>query len=260
MIFRTTQKLFLMKKSISLILTVFLLLTGVHFSQVSAQHVYQLKYYTDIPIGALGLGTLTASYFIGKKNEAPTPEHIMQLKREDVWRFDRSATHRWSPGSATASDVLMYSSLVMPALLLINENVRQERYVSLLYAETLFLTAGVTNLVKELTKRHRPFLYNDAADAGMKLKKDATRSFFSGHTSLVASSSFFMAKVYSDLNPNSHLKPLMWTSAALLPAIVGVLRYCAGKHFPTDIITGYATGAAFGILVPHVHKKRDLQR
>lgn len=224
-----------------------------------SQHIYQLKYKTDIPIGTVGVGALTASYILGRKSEAPTAQQIQALNRSDIWKFDRSATYRWSPKCATASDVFLYSAVVMPGLLLINKNVRQERYVSLLYLETMALTSGVTSLVKELTHRYRPYAYNEEVSMEKKTEKNTRLSFFSGHTSLVASSSFFMAKVYSDLNPDARLKPLVWTSAALLPAIVGVLRYCAGKHYPTDIIMGYATGAAIGFFVPYIHKKKEFR-
>jgi len=222
-----------------------------------SQNIYHLSYKLDIPIGAAGLGTLTTSYLLSRKNTPPTAAELASLDRNNIWKFDRSATERWSPHSATASDVFMYSSIAMPGLLFINKNVRRERYVSLLYAETLLLTAGVTNLVKELSHRYRPFAYNDEVADEKKMEKDATRSFFSGHTSLSASASFFMATVYADLNPDSRLKPLVWTSAAVLPAVTGLLRYFAGKHYPTDIIAGYVVGGAIGFLVPYLHKKID---
>lgn len=226
---------------------------------LSAQHVYRLAYKTDVPLAVAGLGTLTTSYFLGKKREAPTAAEISALDRSDIWRLDRFATRQWSPPTATASDVLMYSSIALPGLLFINKNVRKEHYVSLMYAETMLLTAGVTNLVKELTKRYRPFTYNENANESLKYKKDARLSFFSGHTSLAATSSFFMAKVFSDLNPESKLKPFVWTSAAVLPAVMGLLRVFAGKHYPTDVIVGYVTGAAIGFLVPYLHKKPELR-
>lgn len=224
-----------------------------------SQHIYELKYKTDIPIGTVGLGSLTTAFILGRKSEAPTSQQIQMLNRNDIWKFDRSATYRWSPKCAKASDVLMYSSFVMPGLLFINKNVRQEHYVTLLYAETMALSAGITSLVKELTHRYRPYAYNEDVSLEKKTEKDTRLSFFSGHTSLVASSSFFMAKVYTDLNPTCKWNPLVWTSAALLPAIVGILRYCAGKHYPTDIIVGYATGAAIGFFVPYIHKKKELR-
>lgn len=223
--------------------------------QARAQTVYQLKYKTDIPIGSAGLGFLLTSYFLGRKDSVLTENQIQLLKREDVWKIDRSATKRWSPGCAIASDVLLYSSIASPAFLLINDNVRHERYTSLIYLETLVLTAGITNLVKELTHRTRPYVYNERAPMAKKTRKDARLSFFSGHTSLTASSSVFLAKVYCDLNPDSRLKPLVWTSAFVVPAVVGVLRYCAGKHYPLDIVVGYGVGAATGFFVPYIHKK-----
>jgi hypothetical protein len=223
-----------------------------------AQNVYKLKYHVDIPVTTLGAGSLAASYLISNhKKSTPPTEHALVLNKDDIWRIDRRACSNWSPKCGQVSDVLLYSSIAMPSLLLINKNVRREKYVvGMMYAETMLLSAGVTCLVKEAVSRNRPYMYNEIASESTRTSKDAQLSFFSGHTSLAATSSFFMAKVYCDLNPNSRLKPLVWTAACALPATVGVLRYTAGKHYPTDILVGYVTGAAIGYLVPYLHKKR----
>ena len=47
----------------------------------------------------------------------------------------------------------------------------------------------------------------------------------------------------------------MWSGAFLIPATTAYLRVKAGRHFPTDVIAGYATGAIVGYLIPHLHKK-----
>lgn len=89
----------------------------------------------------------------------------------------------------------------------------------------------------------------------MKLGGGAQDSFFSGHTLWTASVSFFTAKVYSDYHPELGNKKYWYFAAShILPAFVGFSRYKASKHFPTDILTGLTTGAATGILVPHLHK------
>src|SRR5690606_23419102 len=126
--------------------------------------------------------------------------------------------------------------------------------ITLIYTETLLINAALTNLTKELVKRKRPYNYNPNAPLSKKQERDATSSFFSGHTSFTASSSFFLAKVYADTNPNSKYKPLVWTGAATLPLTSAILRVAAGKHFPTDVLVGYVIGAATGILIPHIHK------
>ena len=66
-----------------------------------------------------------------------------------------------------------------------------------------------------------------------------------------------MAKVYSDYHPELGNKKYWLYGAALIPPlIVGYYRIKAMRHFPTDVITGLAVGAAVGILVPHLHRTK----
>jgi membrane-associated phospholipid phosphatase len=64
----------------------------------------------------------------------------------------------------------------------------------------------------------------------------------------------------SDYHPDmkTEYKIGLWTFAAAVPFATAYLRVSAGKHFPTDVMTGYAVGAAIGWLVPHLHKKKKL--
>jgi len=87
-----------------------------------------------------------------------------------------------------------------------------------------------------------------------KLTPDSQLSFFSGHTSATATATFFTAKIWSDYNPESKWKPVVWTAAAAVPAVAGYLRVKAGKHYVSDVVTGYAVGALVGYFVPHLHK------
>jgi hypothetical protein len=50
------------------------------------------------------------------------------------------------------------------------------------------------------------------------MESDARKSFFSGHASMTACNTFFAAKIWSDMHPNSKLKPWVWTAAAAVPA------------------------------------------
>ena len=88
-----------------------------------------------------------------------------------------------------------------------------------------------------------------------KLGRSATDSFFSGHVSMAAGASFFMAKVLSDYHPDLGAKKWLLYGAALIPpAFVGYTRYRGLMHFPTDLLLGAAVGAAVGISVLHLHK------
>ena len=117
----------------------------------------------------------------------------------------------------------------------------------------IFVETG-TDLLKSSIKRTRPYAYNPNFPKEEKYKKNAQKSFISGHASLTAANTFFFAKVFSDYYPNSKWKPLVWTIAVTIPAWTGVERVLAGKHFPSDVISGYIFGAACGYFIPHMHK------
>ena len=121
------------------------------------------------------------------------------------------------------------------------------------YAEALLLDLAVTEAFKESIHRKRPLLYDPAIPISTKYKRDNFLSFFSGHTSTVATMSFCFAAVFAQYNPNSKAKPAIWALCAVLPAATGALRYAAGKHYFTDIITGYVVGALIGVGVPYLH-------
>ena len=179
------------------------------------------------------------------------------LNPNQINNFDRFATKFYSPNADKASDVFWAGTHAFPFLFFANKKSRKDfGKIAALYGETFFITTGITLLIKTTTKRNRPFVYNPDAPLAKKTTRNARTAFLSGHTSISAANSFFAAKVFSDYYPESKWKPVVWTTAAVIPAITGYLRIRAGKHFPTDTIAGYALGAGVGVLIPHLHKKK----
>ena len=225
------------------------------FQQGKAQCPYQVNWKDEsfhIGVGTVTLGTgiLFASQVTGL-----TEEEISALNRDNVNAFDRGATYNSSLSAKTASDVLLLSSYLVPLSLLSSKSTRKDfGRIAILYGETVFVTTGITYFTKGVVLRTRPFVYNDDFSLSDKEKPSARHAFFSGHTSLTAASCFFTAKVFSDYFPDSKYKPLVWAGAIIIPAVTGYLRVEAGKHFPTDVITGYVVGATIGFLVPHFHR------
>lgn len=221
-----------------------------------AQPEFQFSYKKDISIGVGAIMLNTAGIILLKNKSIMSIETLSRLNRKDVWKPERFATDHWRPNHATASDVLLLTSEVLPLVLLVDKKVRKDApKVGLLYAETLLLNGGLTTLTKEIFKRKRPFNFNTKAPLSEKQTKDANSGFFSGHTSFSAAATFFMAKIFAEYHPDSKWKPWVWGGAAILPFTTGVLRVTSGKHFPSDVIVGYLVGAATGILVPHLHRK-----
>jgi len=87
-----------------------------------------------------------------------------------------------------------------------------------------------------------------------KITKDARESFFSGHTSVSAASCVFAAEVFCAIKPNSRWKPWVRGGSFVLPATVGFLSYRTGKHFPTDVLTGWVIGSFIGWAIPQLHR------
>ena len=218
---------------------------------------YALHTGREVALTATGAGLLIAAFAVQQAQEPFTQTQIDALDPADVNAFDRRATEQWSPGAATASDVLVLTLLVSPLGLAASEFRRgQTVTLGLMYVETLFLAAGTTQLLKGVTNRTRPYAYNrdPAIPEEHKLDTHARRSFASGHTSTAFAAAVFLSSTYSRLHPQSPARTWVWIGSLASAGTVGYLRYRAGEHFPTDIIAGAVIGAAAGYLVPKLHE------
>ena len=125
-----------------------------------------------------------------------------------------------------------------------------------MYLEAEAITGTLYTITNGLTRRSRPLVYGTIAPIGERLNKNNQRSFYAGHTASSATATFFAAKVFSDLNPDSKARAFVWVVAAAIPAIVGYMRYQSGFHFLSDNPLGYGLGTASGILIPQWHKSK----
>lgn len=223
---------------------------------------FSLGWGLECPLAVVGLSTGISYLVLDAQTPSLSSNYIQSLNRNQVIPFDRDATYNWSPTVARVSDVLLYSSFVAPFSLLADKKIRKNwlRFGAV-YAETFVLTVALTSLTKNLLKRPRPFVYNPNVALEEKFERDAQYAFFSGHTSVTAAFSFMTAKTFNIYNRGHKAVPWVWAAAITVPAVTGLLRQQAGKHFFTDVIVGYAIGAGIGWLVPELHrvlyKKRD---
>jgi membrane-associated phospholipid phosphatase len=229
------------------------------------QHTTPIPYHygwkQEIPYLASSVGLLSTGIIIEKTYSIQpyTPQEIAGLNREDINAFDRNATYNWAPGLSTASDVLMIASIVSPVLFLTNKSTRHDfGWLALMSWEVLSINYGMVTTVKNLTKRGRPYVYNPNVPMEERTASENRESFYSNHASTTAAMSFFIATVLTDYHPDmkTAYKITVWSLAVLYPAVTAYLRVGSGKHFPTDVIAGYAIGAFTGWLVPFLHKKK----
>ena len=220
-----------------------------------AQSPYQISWNRDGIIVGSGLAAAVGALAVHSSIEPLTMEEIGMLNKEDVNAFDRGATENYSVNSSRASDWGVGLLFVAPAAMLIDRRIRDNAGTHLLmYTETLLITGAAQGLVKGLIARTRPFVYNPEVPIEEKTTTDARKSFFSGHTAFAFASATFLSVTYGDYFPDSDLTPYVWGSSMAAACVVGYLRYSAGRHFPTDVLTGAVIGTAIGYTIPALHR------
>ena len=240
-----------------LILIISLLLFG-HQMSSQESRIYQFDKKLDYSIGATSVGLTLVNYTLYRNLETLDAETILSLNQQDVPSFDRSAIDQSSTAAGNLSDVFEFGVFVLPAPFIFSERMRKEtKEITTMYLETFSINFLTTTFIKLTLTRNRPFVFNPNVDISEKMKKTARMSFYSGHVSHTAAMSVFTAKVFSDFYPDSKWKPLVWTGAFAIPTFTGYLRYKAGRHYPSDVVTGIVMGSFFGYIIPHLHKVKS---
>lgn len=206
---------------------------------------------------------LTASYFGFRELDRIsdfTADDIAKLNIDKINAFDRPVAS-YSPdkfSSAQArSDFFLNFSIASPIILALDRRARKD-WLDLI---TLYLvTHTVDNAIyfgaAFPIRRARPFTYNTAVPMEERIGDAKSNSFFSGHVSFAATSTFFLAKVYTDYHQIKGWKRLaLFTAAAIPPGLVGYYRVQGARHFRTDAMLGMVIGAGTGILIPELHRK-----
>ncbi len=192
--------------------------------------------------------------------QAEVIDEFEDIDPAQLWNFDRKIVeYQHSTSASNWSHRTLYASVAAPIILTLVDSKMNTESNSIFWMglQGYFLESGITQLVKILSERPRPSIYQKGTDMlHTPLSKNATKSFFSGHASTSAYFAFFAARVYVDLHPDSRIKPVIWGLASALSGTTGYLRTRAGKHFYTDIVAGWIYGASLGLVIPALHRSK----
>jgi membrane-associated phospholipid phosphatase len=182
-----------------------------------------------------------------------TVDELSRLDASDINSFDRNGMHPYHDGQV--GDALVAATYLLPFTFLANQDMRRDwRTLGVMWVEATMINLGVDGVVKATVKRTRPYAYDANAPLDKRTDASARLSFYSGHTTGAAMNCFFVASVFSEYISSGNARAAIWTGAAVVPAVVGYIRVDSGRHFRTDVITGYAIGATIGYLVPAMHR------
>lgn len=161
------------------VLLFILIVSSPSIGQEKNSSPYSFSNNLDLKIAGLSASLLLGSVLM---DYAPMSlDNISNLNSKNIPKYDSKAVDNWSLKSIAMSDVLLFSSLAIPGVLMANKKIRNDyRNFSLIWAESLFLTAGITNFTKVLVGRPRPYLYGDKAPRDYKLKNDNKKASFQG--------------------------------------------------------------------------------
>ena len=230
-------------------------LPGTNFHMSKGQPVYKLKPGIDIPVFAVGAGWSGYAFTKIYSKDTSSLEKILSLDVNDINGFDRWAVRPYSEKYGKASDYIFYGSMGLPFLFLIGKDTRKDFFkLSFLYLQAMSITGLLYTGSVYFTNRYRPYAYSEETPMPWRTRGGAKNSFYAGHVALVATSTFFMAKVYADYYPESKIKWVIFGVAAAATGASAYLRHKGGFHFPSDILLGITQGTLTGILVPHFHK------
>ena len=213
---------------------------------------YQLDWAVDAPVFGLGVVGLSLNFV----EVAPAPCLPSCRPPDDLNALDRTALGNYSPAAHTAADVLVISLLAVPQLAnLIDSRGHGWLEDTAVFLQALLLTQGTAQLFKGATRRGAPILYDDRVPLEEREGRDASRSFFSGHTSTAFMAASSYSVTYWLRHPDD---PWRWVVLAATHSValsIGMLKIHAGYHYPTDIAAGAIAGSSIGVLVPLLHRR-----
>jgi undecaprenyl-diphosphatase len=227
---------------------------------------------TDGSIIAISAGFAGLLELVAGTGEVRPQQISQSFDRNSLLGIDRGAlSQRLDSNASTFSNIGLFAAVgfavVDPLLTGVREKSVQSALVdAIIYAESIAITWGVTNLAKIAVRRPRPNAYL-AAEANKNdpnfsnADTDSALSFFSGHASMTAAVAATATYLAFARSPRSVRPWVTLIAGSALAAFVSYERVRAGKHFPTDVIAGTMAGAAIGVLVPHFHRSEtDKQR
>ena len=133
--------------------------------------------------------------------------------------------------------ILSFITVCSVVYLLLN----RKRYAALLVGTAVVGGVLLSTLFKASYDRPRP-------DLVVHLSQVYTASFPSGHSMMAAIIYMTLGALLARLHKEWRTKIFLMVTAILLTLFVGVSRIYMGVHWPTDVLAGWAAGAAWASL------------
>jgi membrane-associated phospholipid phosphatase len=220
---------------------------------------YKTSFVKDGLVITAAVAATLVGYVLIKNKKDLTPDQLAMKTKDKLPFFDQGNAGSYSAQANKDSYILFDASYAIPvAMIFINKNERAKAgQLITLYVETIGITGAPYTLTAGLVYRSRPFVYGDKAPLDKRLDKGGQRSFYGGHVATTAAATFLTAKIFSDFNPHSKLRPYLWVASGALTVVMTYMRMRSGYHFLSDCVLSGVIGTATGLLIPSLHKNKN---
>lgn len=168
-----------------------------------------------------------------------------QVNPLDQWAFHFGSIQAdfWS---TVIQNTVAVIAFLMPFLIYSRKYwIRAFEEAWLLLTVTLWNGAGL-EVARAIVQRPRPLVYRSPLDDGANIHQYT--SFYSGHTSFVALASLSVYFMIMRRFPNQRwIQRNFFFLFLSVTTLTGALRVMGGRHFPTDVLAGFAIGCSFAL-------------
>ncbi|MEY4896815.1 MAG: hypothetical protein RL525_208 [Bacteroidota bacterium] len=182
-------------------------------------------------------------------------DHLNQVRAGgNSWKvglIDNAARTSYNGRTAHISDGMALGTAFAAGMVTFALPKNQQTQYIQLAVQNVWIMANITQTVKMLALRNRPYTQ---VPGFVSSKTDDHFSFFSGHSAITATAA--TTAILMALNqPNIPTwgKAAAYTAGGLALATAG-LRIAAGKHYPSDVVTGILVGVAVAVINTKLHE------
>ncbi len=243
--------------ALTLVVTLSLFATPAPTAAEDAGSAYRVHWAPDLTVTSVAaVGWLVPRLFL---RDLVTPS--CPCNQASINPIDRSVAGVNRHGVALASDLTLAAVYSLGfALDAVDVRSNEQSWTNwledaLVMAETLTINGALNEATKIAVARPRPLLYGLPAGAAALRDPDNYLSFYSEHTAGAFALGLSYAQTFALRHPESPYRFAVYVAAVAAGSAVAGMRVLAGKHFPTDVVTGAAVGTALGLVVPWLHAR-----
>lgn len=240
--------------------------SGPAATEAEAPGYPQLSLRRELSVSVVGIGLLT--WGARSVSEPPMVPSGGFDPGDIGWGADRAVIGNTDVHADKLSDWTRNIAMALPFVVMLSTADPEARWSgvgerSVVYAEAMATSLGLTLVGKTGSRRARPFVYLPIQERPDHPAYDVTRSrafrsMPSGHSSSAWTGASLAMTEHLLLRPEAGSWERLGVGlvGGAFAGATAALRVTAGQHFPSDVLAGAGVGISTGVILPLIHGGR----